>query len=99
MNSLNNDFFRTRFEVRYDIKGWKADPRIGIEFFTKDNLNRVFYFKGKETVMDILNFKISTLNYQKDLGKKSGEKPVDQFYNQTIKDQKFFNSTIIKIKN
>ncbi len=38
-SSLNNDFFRTRFEVRYDIKGWKADPRIGIEFFTKDNLN------------------------------------------------------------
>jgi hypothetical protein len=35
----NNDFFRTRFEVRYDIKGWKADPRIGIEFFTKDDLN------------------------------------------------------------
>jgi len=38
-NSVNNDFFRTRFEVRYDIKGWKADPRIGIEFFTKDDLN------------------------------------------------------------
>ena len=38
-SSLNNDFFRTRFEVRYDIKGWKADPRIGIEFFTKDDLN------------------------------------------------------------
>ena len=38
-DSVNNDFFRTRFEVRYDIKGWKADPRIGIEFFTKDNLN------------------------------------------------------------
>ena len=38
-NSVNNDFFRTRFEVRYDIKGWKADPRIGIELFTKDDLN------------------------------------------------------------
>jgi len=38
-SSLNNDFFRTRFEVRYDIKGWKADPRIGIELFTKDDLN------------------------------------------------------------
>ena len=38
-DSVNNDFFRTRFEVRYDIKGWKADPRIGIEFFTKDDLN------------------------------------------------------------
>ena len=38
-DSVNNDFFRTRFEVRYDIKDWKADPRIGIEFFTKDDLN------------------------------------------------------------
>ena len=38
-DSVNNDFFRTRFEVRYDIKGWKADPRIGIELFTKDDLN------------------------------------------------------------
>ena len=38
-DSVNNDFFRTRFEVRYDIKDWKADPRIGIELFTKDDLN------------------------------------------------------------
>ena len=38
-NSINNDFFRTRFELRYDVKNWKADPRIGIEFFTKDDLN------------------------------------------------------------
>ena len=38
-DSVNNDFFRTRFEVRYDIKDWKADPIIGIEFFTKDDLN------------------------------------------------------------
>ena len=38
-DSVNSDFFRTRFEVRYDIEDWKADPRIGIEFFTKDDLN------------------------------------------------------------
>ncbi len=38
-DSVNNDFFRTRFEVRYDIENWKADPRIGIELFTKDDLN------------------------------------------------------------
>ena len=32
--------------------------KITSKAFTKDNLNRVFYFKGKETVMDILNFRI-----------------------------------------
>ena len=26
--------------------------------FTKDNLNKIFYYSGKETLMDILNFKI-----------------------------------------
>ena len=36
---FKKDFIRTRIELKYDIKDWKADPRIGIEFFTKDNLN------------------------------------------------------------
>ena len=33
------DFFRTKFELTRDIIDWKADPIIGIEFFTKENLN------------------------------------------------------------
>ena len=33
------DYFRTKFELTRDIIDWKADPIIGIEFFTKENLN------------------------------------------------------------
>ena len=33
------DYFRTKFELTRDIIAWKADPIIGIEFFTKENLN------------------------------------------------------------
>ena len=36
---INKDFFRTKFELTRDIIDWKADPMIGIEFFTKENLN------------------------------------------------------------
>ena len=38
-DSVKNDIFRTSIDVRYDIKGWKADPSIRIQIFTKDNLN------------------------------------------------------------
>ena len=33
------DYFRTKFELTRDIIDWKADPIIGIELFTKENLN------------------------------------------------------------
>lgn len=33
------EYFRTKFELTRDIIGWEADPIIGIEFFTKENLN------------------------------------------------------------
>ena len=33
------DYFRTKFELTRDIIDWEADPIIGIEFFTKENLN------------------------------------------------------------
>ena len=33
------DFFRTKFELTRDIIDWKADPTIGIELFTKEDLN------------------------------------------------------------
>ena len=32
--------------------------KINYKTFTKDNLNKIFYYSGKETLMDILNFKI-----------------------------------------
>ena len=33
------DYYRTKFELKRDIIDWKADPIIGIEFFTIKNLN------------------------------------------------------------
>ena len=32
-------YYRTKFELTRDIIDWKADPIIGIEFFTKENIN------------------------------------------------------------
>lgn len=36
---ITMDYFRTKFELTRDIIDWEADPIIGIEFFTKENLN------------------------------------------------------------
>ena len=60
----NLDYFLYKFNLsKKDQKRLKNihefyKEKITSKAFTKDNLNRVFYFKGKETVMDILNFKI-----------------------------------------
>ena len=60
----NLDYFLYKFNIsKKDQKRLKNvhefyKEKITSKAFTKDNLNKVFYFKGKETVMDILNFKI-----------------------------------------
>jgi len=60
----NLDYFLYKFNLsKKDQKRLKNihefyKVKITSKAFTKDNLNRVFYFKGKETVMDILNFRI-----------------------------------------
>ena len=60
----NLDYFLYKFKIsKKDEKRLKNihefyNEKITSKAFTKDNLNKVFYFKGKETVMDILNFKI-----------------------------------------
>ena len=60
----NLDYFLYKFNLsKKDQKRLKNihefyNEKITSKTFTKDNLNRVFYYKGKETVIDILNFKI-----------------------------------------
>ena len=60
----NLDYFLYKFNLsKKDQKRLKNihefyKEKITSKTFTKDNLNRVFYYKGKETVIDILNFKI-----------------------------------------
>ena len=60
----NLDYFLYKFNIsKKDQKRLKNihefyKEKVTPKTFTKDNLNRVFYFKGKETVMDILNFRI-----------------------------------------
>ncbi len=36
---ISNDYLRTKFEFTRDVIDWKVNPIVGIEFFTKENLN------------------------------------------------------------
>ena len=48
---IETPFFRTKFELTREIIDWKADPIIGIEFFTKENLNFDKNFKKYRFVL------------------------------------------------
>jgi len=60
----NVDYFLYKFNLsKKDQKRLKNiheffKEKITSKAFTKDNLNKVFYYKGKETIIDILNFRI-----------------------------------------
>ncbi len=60
----NVDYFLYKFNLsKKDQKRLKNihefyKEKITSKAFTKENLNRVFYYKGKETIIDILNFGI-----------------------------------------
>ena len=60
----NADYFLYKFNIsKKDQKRIKNiyefyAEKINSKTFSKDNLNKVFYYKGKETVIDILNFRI-----------------------------------------
>ena len=63
----NVDYFLYKFKIsKKDQKRIKSihefyKERITSKTFTKENFNRIFYYKGKETVIDILNFSIFKL--------------------------------------
>ena len=60
----NTDFFLYKYNFsKKDNKRIKNihefyKEKTTVKMFTEKNMNKVFYYKGKETVIDILNFKI-----------------------------------------
>jgi len=66
-NTDNADYFLYKFNIsNKDKKRIKNidnffKEKITAKTFTEKNMNRVFYYKGKETVIDILNFRILKL--------------------------------------
>ncbi len=63
----NLDYFLYKFNIsKKDQKKLKNihefyKEKITSKNFSKDNLNKIFYYKGKDTVIDILNFRIFKL--------------------------------------
>ena len=62
----NADYFLYKFNIsKKELKRLKLidlfyKEKNNMKNFTEKNLNRIFYFKGKQTVVDIINFKIFT---------------------------------------
>ena len=63
-NSDNLDYFLYKFNIsKKDQKRLKIIHdfyinKITYKSFTEKNLNRIFYYKGKEAVIDIINFQL-----------------------------------------
>ena len=63
-NSDNTDYFIYKFNIsKKDQKRLKIidnfyKDKISSKFFSEKNLNRIFYYKGKQALIDILSFKI-----------------------------------------
>jgi len=81
----NADYFLYKFKVsNKDQKRLKNidifyREKVNIKNFTEKNLNRIFYYKGKEAVIDIINFKLfSSSKFEKKLIK------LIDFYNSKI---------------
>ena len=66
--SDNTDYFIYKFNIsKKDQKRLKIinnfyKEKITIKSFSENNLNKVFYYHGKQAVIDILAFKLFTLN-------------------------------------
>ena len=62
----NVDYFLYKFNIsKKDKKRLKLidhfyQEKLSIKNFTEKNFNKIFYFKGKQTVIDIINFKLFT---------------------------------------
>ena len=63
----SNNYLRTKFEFTRDVIDWKADPIVGIELFTKENLNFDENFKKYRfsigTKLDIKKQNSFSINY------------------------------------
>ena len=64
----NVDYFFYKFNIsKKDQKRLKVidffyKEKVNIKNFTEKNLNKIFYFNGKQAVIDIINFKLFTSN-------------------------------------
>jgi poly(A) polymerase len=64
----NTDYFLYKFNIsKKDQKRLKLidffyKEKTNIKNFTEKNFNKIFYFNGKEAVIDIINFKLFTSN-------------------------------------
>ena len=64
----NTDYFFYKFSMsKKDQKRLKLidhfyKEKVNIKNFTEKNLNKIFYFKGKQAVIDIINFKLFKSN-------------------------------------
>ena len=62
----NTDYFIYKFNLsKKDQKRLKSidlfyKENINLKNFTEKNLNKIFYYNGKQTVLDIINFKLFT---------------------------------------
>ena len=62
----NVDYFLYKFNIskknqkRLKLIDFFYKEKINIKNFTEKNFNRIFYFNGKQAVMDIINFKLFT---------------------------------------
>ena len=70
----NADYFLYKFKIsKKDQKRLKIidlfyREKVNINSFNNENLNRIFYFKGKQAVIDIINFKLfNSINVDKKL--------------------------------
>ena len=39
LSNKGNSYWRTKFNFKYNIRNWKLDPRVGIEFFMREEFN------------------------------------------------------------
>ncbi len=82
----NVDYFIYKFNIsKKDQKRLKIiddfyKDKISLKSFSEKNLNRIFYYKGKQSLIDILNFKIFT---SKKIDKKI-LKFIEQFQNKDL---------------
>ena len=64
----NTDYFLYKFKIsKKDQKRLKLidlfyKEKVTLKNFTEKNLNKFFYYNGREAVIDIINFKIFTSN-------------------------------------
>ena len=62
----NTDYFIYKFNLsKKDQKRLKSidlfyKENVNLKNFTENNLNKIFYYNGKQTVLDIINFKLFT---------------------------------------